>query len=111
MKTNYIIASIVLLFSLSSLASPAPKCTKDMLEQVSNITMGFKPIVGNSLYVVERKTATIIIVRFYDSNKSDADPATTDLQAVFLKTKSECKLAALAMSPVDVSKFIDLLVE
>jgi len=92
-------------------AKPIKNCTKDMLEQVSNINGSWRPIVGNSLYTVQRKSAVVIVVRMYDTNKTDADPQETDLQALFLKTKHQCKLVAITFSPIDVTKYIDLLVE
>lgn len=100
---------LALLFSMNAHAGSL--VSKDMLEQVWGVASGYKPVVGNAVYVVQKKKITIIVVRFYDINQTDADPERTDLQAVFLKTKSGTKLVALTFSPVDVTSFIDLLVE
>lgn len=104
-----IIIALVLMFSLTAHAGSL--VTKDMLERVWNVTSGYKPIVGDAVYTIQKKKSTIIVVRFYDTNLTDADPEHTDMQAVFLKTKSGTQLVALTFSPVDVTKYIDLLVE
>ncbi len=108
-KISYILAALVLCFSLNAHAGSL--VTKDMLEQVWNVTSGYRPVVGNTVYTVQKNKTTIVVVRFYDGNGSDLDPEKTDMQAVFLKTKSGVKLVALTFSPVDVTKYIDLLVE
>lgn len=84
---------------------------KDMLEQVTSITSGYRTVVGNCVYTVKRKTAKVVVIRFYDANSRDSNPEQTDMQAVFLKTSNGTKLVAITFSPVDVTKYIDLLVE
>ena len=63
------------------------------------------------VYTIEKKHSTIVVVRFYDSNSTDADPEQTDMQAIFVKTKNTCKLVAMTFSRIDVTKYIDILVE
>ena len=105
-----ILIALMLMFSITAYAGPT--VTKDMLEQVSNVTSGYRPICGNSMYVVHKGKTTVIVVRFYNTNVTqDEDPERTDMQAVFLKTRGGAKLAALTFSPIDVTPYIDLLVE
>lgn len=111
-----ILITLALMFSLTAYAQtakPAGKIvTKDMLQQVNDVTSGYKPIVGDSVYVIPKGTTTIVVLRYYSTNAlDDEDPTRTDMQAVFLRTKSGTKLVALTFSPVDVTKYIDLLVE
>jgi len=104
-----VLIALIFLFSLT--ANATGLVTKDMLEQVHDITGGYRPIVGNSVYTIQKNKTTIVVVRFYNNNLTDPDPEQTDMQAVFLKTKSGTKLVALTFSPVDVTTYIDLLVE
>jgi hypothetical protein len=105
-----ILIALMLMFSVPAFAGKT--VNKEMLEQVWNVSgSSFKPVVVDATYVVKRKTSTIIVVRFYDANKTDADPEYTDMQAVFVKTKTQTKLVAITLSPVDVTPYIDLLVE
>lgn len=104
-----LLIALVLLFSLTAHAGGT--VTKDMLEQVWNVASSYKPIVGNSVYTIQKTKATVVVVRFYDGNGRDADPEHTDMQAVFLKTKTGTTLVAITFSPVDVTKYIDMLVE
>ena len=55
-----ILVALMLMFSLTAYAGPT--VTKDMLEQVSNITNGYRPICGNSVYVVHKGKTTVIVV-------------------------------------------------
>lgn len=108
-KISYLLGAFVLLLSLT--ASANSNVTKDMLEQVSSITSGYKTVVGDAVYTVKKKNTTVVIVRFYDGNSRESDPEKTDMQAVFLKSKGSWRLVAITFSPVDVTKYIDLLVE
>lgn len=105
-----ILIALMLMFSLTAFAGKT--ISKDMLEQVWSVSGGnYKPVVGAAVYTVQKKHTTIIVVRFYDANSSSSDPEQTDMQAIFLKTKDGTKLVAITLSPVDVTKYIDLLVE
>lgn len=105
-----ILIALMLLFSAPVFAGKT--VNKDMLEQVWSVSgSNYKPVVVDTTYIVKRKTSTIVVVRFYDANKSDADPEYTDMQAVFVKTKTQTKLVAITLSPIDVTPYIDVLVE
>lgn len=107
-KISYVIAAIMLMFSLNAFANPA---TRNMLEQVSNINSSWRPVVGKSLYYLHKGHKDIAIICFYDSNTSNADPEHDDVQAVFVKSKDGYKLVATAFSSIDkVLENIDLLV-
>lgn len=109
MKTikNVLIATL-LLFSLNA---SAHKVTKNMLEQIANINSFWRPIVGNSVYVVKKEALTIVIIRLYDYNKQDGDPEIDDVQVIFVKSDKTCKLYAVVFSSVDrIIKNIELLV-
>lgn len=107
-KIASILAAIVLMFSV---AAHADKATKEMLDTVSNINGSWKPVVGKSIYRLDRHNKKLVILCFYDSNKNDADPEVDDVQAVFVKTKDGYKLVATAFSSIDrVLENINLLV-
>lgn len=107
-KIGYVVSLLVLMFSLNA---NAQKCTKEMLEQVSNIDSSWRPIVGNSLYSFEKNGLSFIVIRLYDANKPNNDPEATEIQAVFVKKGKTYKLEAITFSPVDLTNSIGLLVE
>lgn len=108
------ILTILTVFALMfSVARPvyAEKSTREMLEAISNINGSWKPVIGKSFYRIERKGKTIVVLCFYDGNKTDADPEVDDMQAVFIKTKSGYKLVATVFSSIDrVLENINILV-
>lgn len=123
-KIGYIFAIIMLAITTTHAATTCKKTTdgvvcattrgvvtKNMLEQIANINSFWRPIVGDSVYFVKKAALTVVVVRLYDYNKQDNDPENTDVQAGFICKGKACVLSFITFSPIDVTKYIDLLVE
>ena len=105
---GYSLAALILLLSPVT-ANASSKCTNDMLTQLTNINISWRPIIGNSLYTIERKNITVVVIKLYDNAKIVVNPEQIDLQAIFIKTNKSCTLAAIIFSSIDVTEYINLL--
>jgi hypothetical protein len=122
------LVALMIMFSATTYAAPyylsppniptAPtnkmrdRVTKNMLEQVYKINYSWLPVIGKSLYIIHKNTTSVLVIKMYDSKKmDDVDPEVADVQVVFVETNGEYKLAAVCFSSVDLTKYIDMLVQ
>jgi hypothetical protein len=99
-----IVAALVLMFSMTAYAT---NDTKNMINQVSNFSSSWRPIIGKSLYLIHRDDKDVAVMCFYELN---GDPEVDTIQVVFVKTKGTYKLFAIVFSSIDrVLENIDVL--
>lgn len=111
-KLKYIIVLACALFYTSNSYAQKQKCVKDMLSQISDVNNSWHPIVGSSVYAFKKENSDMFVVlRLYNSNKTNVDPSDTDIQAVFMRKGNECVLKVIVFGAMDLTKNIYLIAE
>lgn len=93
---------LIMFALLFSLNARAESCTRDMLKQVGDVNSSWKPVVGTSLYSLKLKDSTILIMLFYNQNRTytndgsvgmtEPDPEKDDVRVVFQKKGNRCTM-------------------
>jgi hypothetical protein len=108
-KLSIILSFLMLCFA--GIARGEDKCSREMLDQVSNFNSSYRPLMKNPQYEYKKKDMSIVILRMYDGSRYEVKPETADIQAIFIKRNKVCALAAIVFSPINIIPYIDILTE